>query len=343
MKSINFLIDDITNSGGTERVTCTLSNQLVNLGYNVNIFSIKKEKEKINYNINTNVNIIFNNRNKYFFILDVLRKTNNDKSTLIVVSMGKLSVQVSLLSIINKTNNLIFSEHISFESFSLFKKIIKRTSYFFADKVVLLTEHDKNILSNHDKNKKFITIKNINPFYQFDISDFNTRPNVALAIGRLSYQKNFERLIDIWKKSTHPNWSLIIIGDGEEYQKIANLISNDIDITLVKNSSQLEDYYNNAKIFLMTSRFEGLPMVLIEAQHFGIPSLSFDCKTGPSEIIINNETGYIIPYNDDELFKSKLSKLAADRLTLSEMHSNSLNSIHNFSPNEILKKWISII
>ncbi|MBP1368939.1 glycosyltransferase, partial [Providencia rettgeri] len=296
MKSINFLIDDITGSGGTERVTCTLSNELINLGYKVNIFSLKKGKENTNYVIEDKVNIIYNHRNKYFFILDLLKKTKKKHSTLIVISMGKLSVLVAMLSIIKKPNNLIFSEHSSFESFNPIKKIIKKMSYFFADRVVLLTENDRTILAKNN-NEKFVTIKNINPFHNYNVSEFDTRQNIALAIGRLSYEKNFERLIEIWNKSEHPDWSLIIIGNGDEYSKISNLISNKSDITLIKNSSQLEDYYNNAKLFLMTSRFEGLPMVLIEAQYFGIPSISFDCKTGPREIIVNNETGYIIPYD----------------------------------------------
>ncbi|MBO2888632.1 glycosyltransferase, partial [Providencia rettgeri] len=169
------------------------------------------------------------------------------------------------------------------------------------------------------------------------------RQNIALAIGRLSYEKNFERLIEIWNKSEHPDWSLIIIGNGDEYSKISNLISNKSDITLIKNSSQLEDYYNNAKLFLMTSRFEGLPMVLIEAQYFGIPSISFDCKTGPREIIVNNETGYIIPYDNDELFKNKLNKLTTDKSAIAKMNKKSLAFSDNFSPNKILKQWISII
>lgn len=347
MKNIYILIDDISNTGGTERVACTLCNQLYTLGYSVFLYSLNFSQNSIKFNLNEGVILkIFSNKNRYISLINIMKHIKNNNGCLLTISMGKLSVDVAFASIFHRPEKIIFSEHISYESFSLFKRKIKKIAYYFANNVVFLTQHDSNLLRDSSKNKnKFSYIRNINPYFNSNtvIKDFTIRKNIAIAVGRLTYQKDFESLISIWKISETKNWELLIIGDGEDLIKLSSMINPRDNIKLIPATTDITSYYNNAKLLLMTSRYEGLPMVLIESQFFGIPSIAYDCKTGPKEIILNNKTGYVIPYGNKKYFSLKLNSLISDQELLYTMHRNSLNIKDSFSPSLIMKEWESII
>lgn len=253
--------------------------------------------------------------------------------------MGKLSFISSLLSIIFKPYKLIFSEHISFESYNYLKRFLKKQSYKISNKVILLTQNDKNIINI----KNSTVIRNINPYYQSNVTSYNSRKNIAIAVGRFTYQKNFERLIELWSIANINNWELMIIGKGENEEKLKELSKNNTSIHIMPSNNRLDEIYNNAKLMLMTSRYEGLPMVLIEAQHFGLPIISFDCKTGPAEIIKNNESGYLIDYNNDKDFVNKLVFLCNNNNELSRMNINAIKDSYRFSPENIIQDWIKTI
>ncbi|AXH63516.1 glycosyltransferase [Providencia huaxiensis] len=342
MKKIYLVIEDITNFGGTERVTSILCNELTDSGYNVFLCTLKSQGNKLNFSISPSVTILnFSHKNRYIAITSILFKAKKSKSPVITISMGRLSAETALLSLCFPSSKMILSEHSSFESFSEIKKIIKRISYYIANKVIVLTEHDKYIIAKD--NHKFSAISNINPYYKSDIkiTPFIDRENIAIAVGRFGYQKNFERLISIWKRAKIKNWKLIII--GSECFNLSPYIDDNDNIIISPPTKDIDHYYNNAKLMLMTSRYEGLPMVLIEAQHFGIPTISFDCKTGPKEIIHEDKNGYVINYSDDDGFLSKLKKLTSNDSLLYEMHINAIKNASNYSSKKIIKKWLDVI
>lgn len=341
MKHIYLLIDDLSNTGGTERVATLIANQLNKNGYKITIFSLSLIKEEIFFPLDKNILIKSSNDKKFKFleIIKILRLSSKNKNPVIIISMGKLSFVSSLLSIIFKPYKLILSEHISFESYNYLKKFLKKQSYKLANKVILLTDNDKKIINI----KNSTVIRNINPYYNNKVNNYDSRKNIAVAIGRFTYQKNFERLIELWNTSNITNWELMIIGKGENEEKLKELSKNNTNIHITPPNNRLDKIYNNAKLMLMTSRYEGLPMVLIEAQSFGLPIISFNCKTGPAEIIINNESGYLIDYNNNEEFINKLVFLCNNENELSRMNINAIKNSYHFSPEEIIKDWIKTI
>ncbi|VDA79070.1 GalNAc-alpha-(1-_4)-GalNAc-alpha-(1-_3)-diNAcBac-PP-undecaprenol alpha-1,4-N-acetyl-D-galactosaminyltransferase [Klebsiella pneumoniae] len=128
----------------------------------------------------------------------------------------------------------------------------------------------------------------------YDYMDILLKKNCVLAVGRLTYQKNFEALIQIWAnlpEHIRSAWELHIAGDGENKDTLRKLIS-ELNVTssvkLLGNVSNIKTEYLTASVLCMTSRYEGLPMVLIEAKDFAIPVISFDCPTGPAEIITDD-------------------------------------------------------
>src|SRR5690606_34771682 len=136
------------------------------------------------------------------------------------------------------------------------------------------------------------------------------------AIGRLSKEKGFSDLIDVFKlvNERYPNWHLNIVGDGMEKDNIKKKIKeNNLDEVITmhgfKDKQELNEILLNTSIYVMTSYTESFGLVLIEAMSYGVPCISFDSARGPLEIIDNNVNGYIIKNRDKEEMTNKIAAL----------------------------------
>lgn len=345
MKKILFVIDDITKKGGTERITITLAEKLNDFGVPCEIFSLKKTDEKTFYNI-SNLKIIYGH-NKGFLNskLDAVKYAKQNKLIMVVVSMGRLSVEMILLSRLMLFKQIYCYEHVSFESFSPIIQKIKLLAYYFSKGVIFLTKNDMNYVGGKIKKVKVCAIDNISPYENCSYNNSFNKKNIVLAIGRFTYQKNFERLISLWSQLPGSNWKLQIIGDGENKKALESLISekNIVNIEIIPSTNKIEEYYSSSKILVMTSRYEGLPMVLIEALNFGIPAIAFDCKTGPKEIILNNITGYVVSEEDDADFLNKLQILINTPEKLNQMSVNAKNYSSRFSFHNVKDQWVDFL
>lgn len=342
---ILFLIEDITNIGGTERVTITLSKYFNSDNIASEVFSLSGENQNTFYP-SDNIPIIYSNKScRYLALLEAICYARKHKLTILVVSMGRLSVEFAFLARLMMFREFFCYEHVSFGSFGYLIRKLKKYAYNFSKGVILLTEHDVSLVKHEVKQKNIIAIENINPYSHSAYLDRGKKQNIVLAVGRLSFQKNFERLIDIWSKLDSEHWRLVIVGSGPDEVLLQEKINalNCTNIELYGPTNHIEDLYHSAKIVAMTSRYEGFPMVLVEAQSFGAPVVAFDCKTGPAEIIINNESGFVVSYDDDDQFKKKLQSLMIDGQLLNYMSDNAIKNSKRFSYSFIGKKWHSFL
>lgn len=348
MKTLLFCITDITTGGGTERALITLANKLANSNFDIHIYSLYKNNPEPLFIINKNVKIYFlENKPHIFKLIKIANIAKKHTSAIkIIISMGRLSIETSLLFKLFNIKNLFLSEHTSFESYNPIIRSLKILSYRFADKIIVLTEHDKLLLNNKYHLDKIYTIPNINPYEEYPYNlNYDDKENIAIAIGRLCYAKNFERLINLWSKSITQNWKLLIIGDGNDKKKLEEAISKSgvKNIEIIPFTKNITSYYKKSKLYLMTSRYEGLPMVLIESQHFGVPIISFNCKTGPSEIVKNNYNGYLVDYYNDSLFIDKLNYFIKNESVQRRLSINSPIVSNNYSSKIIINLWENIL
>ncbi len=126
-----------------------------------------------------------------------------------------------------------------------------------------------------------------------------------LSIGRFTKQKGFDILISFIAVffEKNPDWKLTLIGEGPLKNDIEYLVKRkglENNIKIKEPTNYIEKEYLKSSIYIMTSKYEGFPMVLLEAKAFGLPIIAFDCPTGPSEIIRNGEDGFLI-----EMFNTK--------------------------------------
>lgn len=342
---ILILIEDITLGGGTERVAVTLARNFSAEGLECCIFSLKKTNENTFYSAD-DINIVYGDNNKALYSrVKAINFAKKNNMCMLIFSMGRLSLEMSILSRILLFKKFCCYEHISFTSFSKVIQQLKIIAYQLSRGVVFLTEKDELFIKRRISSVPVVSIENISPFEIASIDYLQERQNVVLAVGRLTEQKNFSRLVNIWKAINRPEWKLVIAGDGPEKKMLAEKIENEglQNVELYGPVRDIDRLYASSKILALTSRYEGYPMVLVEAQGFGLPVISFDCQTGPAEIINNNSSGYVIPYPDDAGFIEKLTYMIDNPLVLDQMRLMALDNARRFTFHETKKKWFAIL
>ena len=165
-------------------------------------------------------------------------------------------------------------------------------------------------------------------------------------VGRFMYQKNHDFLIDIFKEihKQKNNSLLLLIGDGSLRATIEAKVQNYglKNVQLEGKQREIHSYCENSQILLLTSRFEGLPLVLIEGQQFGLTEISNDSPSGPKEIIENGRNGYIIDNFDKNAFAQKLSELMEKDDLRKQFSERSLELSKNYLPEKIIPQWIDL-
>ena len=167
----------------------------------------------------------------------------------------------------------------------------------------------------------------------------------VIAVGRYTFQKGFERLVDAWHllASRFPDWKLDIIGEGEERPLLEQRIhfyGLDGQVTLTRPTQEIGKVYQEASILASSSRYEGLPMVLLEAQAFGLPIVAFQCKCGPKDIVSDGMNGYLVPEGDTAGMAQRLEILMKDEALRKRMGLKAKESALRFNEEVIMKKWM---
>jgi glycosyltransferase involved in cell wall biosynthesis len=140
---------------------------------------------------------------------------------------------------------------------------------------------------------------------------------VVVAAGRMGPQKGFDRLLPVWAKVAreHPHWELRIWGGGKGIGKLrrqAEELGIADSARVMGFTNKLHEEFSDSSLYVMSSRKEGFPMVLLEAMSVGLPVVSYDCPTGPRDIIREGVDGYVVPDGDGDALATALSRLMED-------------------------------
>ena len=358
MKKICFLIGNLNKSGGTERVTSLIVNQLAQEeNYEVVILSLVDGLDPF-FPLSSNITIfsIFEKKisfkKNFFTVIVKIRKfiKENCIDTLIVVD--SISCIFTIPALYGLKTKHICWEHFNFNNNNGVKirDLSRNLAARYCDYIITLTEKDKVWWQKGLKkiNAKIISIPNPTPFSSQKSISYKKK-NIVLAVGRLTHIKGFDMLIESWAKvyKQQPKWKLMIVGEGEERANLTNLILK-YNLTecveLTGSTNEISKYYNEAKIFCMSSRFEGFPMVLLEAQSFGLPIVAFDCDTGPSEIIEQGVNGLLAKIGDiDQLAKNLINLINLNEIEYQNMASSSCENSYKYSVELITEKWLRVI
>ena len=174
-----------------------------------------------------------------------------------------------------------------------------------------------------------------------------TRKTVVAA-GRLTRQKGFDRLIPAWSQiaHTHPDWRLEIYGSGRErgaLQQLVDQLGLSETVRLMGRTTRLGHAFANSSIFVLSSRREGLPMVILEAMSKGLPVVSFDCPTGPAEIVVNDHNGVLVPDGDIPALTEALRHLIEDDEQRARLGNGALDTAARYDIEAIGERWTELI
>jgi len=314
MINVCFFSGDITNSGGTERVGTIIANELSkNKNYKVSFVSLFEKKETPFFEIAPEItryklyDIYVRGITHIVQICHKLKKIVENNNIDILIDIDGILDMYSLVVKLFTGVKVISWEHFNYYQHPAVghRKYTRKLAGRFADAIVTLTNEDKGYYEKNIKIKcpiEFIhnPVMNLDKNCEYDLSS-----KTLLSVGRLTYQKGFDILLDVANivLKKHLDWNWIILGEGKDKQMLEEKIkkfSLEGRVILKGNVSNVDDYYKSSSIFVLTSRFEGLPMTLLETKPFKLPVVSFDIKTGPKECIIDKKNGYLIKEFDIE-------------------------------------------
>lgn len=218
------------------------------------------------------------------------------------------------------------------------------------DRFIVLTEEDRGYWGDMPN---ISVIPNARTFTPEDVDAVRgNRPefNTVLAAGRFSAQKAFDRLIDAWSlvvKNTAlaGEWKLRIAGDGEllpDLQRRVAELGLQGSVVLGKPDTGMKEVYAQADIYALTSLYEGLPMVLLEAQAAGLPVVAMSCKCGPRDVVTDGTDGILVPEGDIPAMASSLERLMSDDALRSAMSTAARAASGRFAEEAIMRKWMTL-
>lgn len=223
------------------------------------------------------------------------------------------------------------------------------------------TRQDERIVRRFDK---FVVLTNEDKGYWGNLPNLEVIPNAAklvsdrcsdgknkrvIAVGRLDYQKGFDRLIQAWKIVQHTgrfvDWKLDIFGQGEWL----DLLQQQIDEAEMSNrvcinrpTTNIGEEYAKSSMLVMSSNYEGFPMVMIEAMACGLPVVSFDFKCGPKDIIQPGENGLLVRNGDIEGLAAAMMKLMDDEAYRQRLSENAKGIISTYAEETVMQQWITL-
>lgn len=199
-----------------------------------------------------------------------------------------------------------------------------------------------------DKKVKCVYIPNSINFFPQEKAKLETEN--LISIGRLSHEKGYLDLIDIFKElhQKYPDSKLNIIGDGPDRKKIEKKIrDNKLEDYIILHGFQEKEYINKylekSSVYIMTSYTESFGLVLLEAFAYGIPCVAYSSAEGANEIISDNWDGYLIKDRDKNKMIKRICELLSNRNRRLIMGANGIKKAQEFNTQKTKQKWIEII
>lgn len=365
-----YLINSLYNSGGVERILSQKINYLSEkFKYEILIVTTDQKKKEPFFKLNKNIKIkdldinYSEDKNKNFFIripIYVLKQIKHKIKLQEIIKEYKPDVIICTGSedkfILPKLNShipIVKENHFNkdhMKNYSKSKKNILYKIIFFMiswkenkfpklyNKVVVLTEEDKKKWNN----EKIEVIPNFINYISEKVAECNNKK--IISVGRLEYQKGYDILIEVWNmiSKKYPDWILEIYGEGIERENLQNKIDElglEKSFLLKGAVKNIQDKYLESSIYVMSSRYEGMPMVLLEAMAYGLPVISFDCPCGPKDTIKDNEDGFLVSFGNIALMAEKIEELIINEEKRKLFGINSRKNVQRFSKDKIMEQW----
>ena len=357
MKKIALVKWIIDGTDGGLKVSTDLANELSKV-YEVHLISVISTEEiffplnnAVRYkNLSSQKISMSKNFVKAVKLLRTYIKKNNIE---VLFGIGMTMNIVGITSTIGLKTKFISCDHTNsiVDIDTTMKKLQRYVGAKFADMIITLTTADRN---NYIKKYK-IKPKRVDYIYNWinsidEEKKYNLDSKKLITVGRFHKQKGYDYLSKVAIKvlSRYPDWQWDIYGSGNDQIKqdlITELDEGDVlsRVHFKGNVKGTDNIYPGHAMYVMTSRYEGLPLVLLEAKKYGLPIVSFNCPTGPSEIILDGENGYLIENFDVKQMSQKIIELIENDELRLRFSRNAMLDTDKFNKKRIIEQWIELI
>ena len=369
-----YCIPSLNHSGGMERVLTTKANYLADkLNYDVNIIITDGKGTKPYFPLSDKINIIQLDINidtlwqypiwKRLYLYNTKMKSYKRRLSLCLnqikpdITISLLRREINFLCDIEDGSAKVGEIH-----FGRYKYREANFKYLpsFANKWISfiwmqqleqkIQKLDRFVVLTHEDASYWKNLSNLmvipNPITILNTEHSDCSQKRAIAVGRYTYQKGFDLLIDAWSKvyHKHPDWQLEIYGGGdrEYYKELVNKMGIQNVVKCNGPVTNIVEKYQNSSIFVLSSRFEGLPLVLMEAMSAGIAPIAFACPCGPKDIITDGENGFLCKNGDTQELALKICRLIESEVTRKDVGQKAAHSIKCYTLDNIMQHWDSL-
>ena len=345
-----FYIDSM-QLGGANRVMANLVNHFASIGAEaVLINDIVPDQNILEYEVRDSVKRIFldihekssllSNIKRIFKLRKIIREMHADA---VISFMGPPNIRMLLATIGFRCRKIVSVRNDPYKEYGDgIAKNITNIIFELADGCVFQTQEASEYFSKKMQRKSKIIFNPVGKqFYGVKRSD---NPHNIITVGRLFSQKNHALLIKAFSKiaDEFSDENLIIYGEGDLRPELEDLVRNlglEDRVFLPGSAANILEKLAEAKIFVLSSDYEGMPNALMEAMAVGVPVISTDCPCGgPSMLIQNNVNGFLVPCDDEDALSLALMKLLNSK-NMKDIGANGKRSAKTFNEDEIYKQW----
>ena len=356
------LCESLAVTGGVERFVCEMGNALAARGMRVTLGNVDTPQERVVYAVDAKVRVASTGvrlpaeaaRTRPGRALAILRarwrvgqalgRVIDAEAADVIVFNGLVTACSVLAWKRGVRARSICCDHNHFTARSRLWQRLRAAIYPQVGAVVSLTEADRPRFAA--LNPRTSTIVNTSSLHA-DAPALPAAPRV-LAVGRFQAQKGFDLLLGAWREVVRavPGARLRIVGEGplgSELAALANELGVAASVEWTAPTDRIEALYREAAVFVLSSRYEGMPLALLEAQALGVPAVAFDCPTGPREIV-SAETGIVVPAEDVSALAAGMVRLLGDPVLRARMAAAAIaRSRTAFSREHQVDAWASLI
>ncbi|MEV4164888.1 glycosyltransferase [Nonomuraea dietziae] len=238
---------------------------------------------------------------------------------------------------------MVAQEHMNFASHRQAVQRAIRRAYGRFDAVTVLTETDRADYERILPGSRIVRVPNAVHPMERALADHTSA--TAVAAGRLVPQKGFDLLIPAFQRATqaHQDWRLRIFGTGVKRAELAAMAEAAAPrVELMGRSDAFHEELAASALYVLSSRFEGLPMVMIEAMAHGLPVVAFDCPTGPGEVITHDVDGVLVPPQDVGALTRAITELIEDEPRRRRLGAQAVRTVEAYSTQAVAPKWLEL-
>ncbi|MEO8494986.1 MAG: glycosyltransferase family 4 protein [Planctomycetota bacterium] len=348
------------HGGGAERTLVTMANHWAANGDRVTFITLAAP-ERYDYELaasvvrvcldgmqdsTTTLRAVINNFRRLVRLRRAIRDAKGDA---VISFTDKMNV-LTLLACVGLRKRVVICERVDPRRHAIGRSwsFLRRRTYAWCDTLVVQTEGVRDFVSGFVPKRKIRVIANAVANSAIAQPDGGHREQWIVAMGRLESQKGFDLLLEAFSQivERHPGWRLKIFGDGSQRELLADQIRElglEQSVELCGWVESPDRWINQSELFVLSSRYEGFPNALLEAMAAGVPAVSFDCESGPSEIIRHEVDGLLVPDGDVEGLAQAIDRVLSNPQERAAFGQRARDVTTRFSREQYFQQWDAIL